>query len=192
MPTDTKIRCRWAVENPDLIEYHDNVWSVRPTTERRYFEALGLCILHAGLGWIMVLRKRDQLAAAFEGWDPATVARYDGNDMERLMEAPGMIRNFQKVNSIIYDAERFLEIQREFGSFGDYLWRFTDGQTLVCDDPETGECTGGRREAERLSQDLKQRGFKFAGPGTAFGLMEDVGLLNHHDKNCFKFRALNP
>lgn len=190
MTTDTKIRCRWAVENPDLIEYHDTVWGVRPTTETRYFEALGLCILHAGLGWIMVLRKRPQLAEVFDGWDPVKIARYDGEDMERLMEAPGMIRNFQKVNAIIHNAEKFLDIQREFGSFDKYLWRFTDGETLACS--ASGECTeedctNGRREAESISVDLKKRGFKFAGPGTAFGLMEDVGLLNHHDENCFRY-----
>lgn len=189
MTTDSKIRCRWAVENPDLIEYHDTVWGVRPTTESRYFEAFGLCILHAGLGWIMVLRKRPQLAEAFEGWDPVKIARYDGDDMERLMEAPGMIRNFQKVNAIIHNAAKFLEIEQEFGSFDKYLWRFTDNVTLVCDAPDGGECTEGRREAEQVSIDLKKRGFKFAGPGTAFGLMEDVGLLNHHDKNCFRFRG---
>lgn len=187
MPTDTKIRCRWAVENPDLIDYHDTVWSVRPITESRYFEAFGLCILHAGLGWIMVLRKRDQLMAAFEGWDPIKIAKYDGDDMERLMEAPGMIRNFQKVNSIIHNASKFLEVESEFGSFSDYLWRFTNGQTLVCNAQDGGECTNGRREAEAISKDLKKRGFKFAGPGTAFGLMEDVGLLNHHDRSCFRY-----
>lgn len=177
---DTKVRCQWAVRHPELIPYHDQVWGTPTRDDRAVFAAYGQCILHAGLLWTALLKKRAIFAAAFDGWDIKKVAAYDGAEIERLVNTEGMIRNFQKINSIINNAQRILEVQREFGSFGEYLWRFTDGGT-VPDDHRA------RAVAEDLSRELKRRGFKFAGPATAYGLMEDIGLTNSHDPACFRY-----
>ncbi len=160
------VRCQWAVQHPELIDYHDKVWG-RPThDDREIFAAYGQCVLHAGLLWTALLKKREVFRGAFDGWDVAKIARYDGAEIDRLLHTEGMIRNFQKINAIIHNAARFQEVQRQFGSFAEYVWRF--------------------KEAEALSADLKRRGFKFAGPATAYGLMEDIGIVNDHDPSCFR------
>lgn len=179
--TDDKVRCRWAVEHPELIDYHDNVWGKPTHDDREIFAAYAQCILHAGLLWTAMLKKRLVFAAAFEDWDITKIAAYDGSDIDRLIHHEGMMRNFQKINSIIHNAGKFLDVQQEFGSFANYVWRFTDGKPLRQDDGEQI----GRPEAEELSIDLKMRGFKFAGPATAYGLMEDIGLVNDHNHYCF-------
>jgi DNA-3-methyladenine glycosylase I len=180
------VRCEWAVRYPELIAYHDEVWG-RPTRDdRAIFAAYGQCVLHAGLLWTALLKKRAIFAAAFDDWNVAKIAHYDGAEVERLLQTEGMIRNFQKINAIIHNAARFIEVQREFGSFGAYVWRFVDNEPLACVCTAEFTCNVGRPEAERLAADLKRRGFKFAGPATAYGLMEDIGMVNDHDRACFR------
>lgn len=182
---DAKVRCRWAVEHPELIDYHDNIWGVPTHDDQLIFAAYAQCILHAGLLWTAMLKKRPVFAAAFEHWDIAKIAQYDGSDIDRLIHHEGMMKNFQKINAIIHNAGKFLEVQHKFGSFADYVWRFTDGEALSQDDSEMV----GRREAEAMSADLKQRGFKFAGSATAYGLMEDIGMVNDHNQYCWRATA---
>lgn len=178
---DNLIRCRWAAEHPELIDYHDHHWGQPQHDDRVIFGDYAQCVLHAGLNWLALLKKRDDFAAAFDYWDVAKIAQYDSNKMERLMTAPGVIHNFQKLNAVINNASKFIEVQLEFGSFDAYVWRFVDGEPIICDhisSPAT-------KPAEALSADLKQRGYKFAGPATAIGLMQDIGMINDHDKGCY-------
>ena len=182
MTRDSKVRCRWAVEHPELIDYHDHVWGTPTHDDREIFAAYAQCVLHAGLLWKAMLKKRPVFAAAFDDWDVAKIAGYDEFEIERLMTAEGMMHNFQKINCIIKNAGRYQEVQAEFGSFSAYLWRFVDDEPLLQDDSKRV----GRREAEVLSKDMMKRGFKFAGPASAYGLMEDIGMVNDHNAGCFR------
>jgi DNA-3-methyladenine glycosylase I len=159
------VRCQWSVQHPELIPYHDEVWGRPQHDDQEIFAAYAQCVLHAGLVWTAMLKKRDVFRWAFDEWDIAKVAAYDGAEVDRLLHTEGMIRNFQKINAVIHNAGRFLVVQQEFGSFDAYVWQFND--------------------KDELSADLKRRGFKFAGPATAYGLMEDIGIVNDHDHGCF-------
>lgn len=180
------MRCQWAVDHPELVEFHDKVWG-RPThDDQAIFAANAQCVLHAGLLWTAMLKKRPVFAEAFDNWDVAKIAKYDGVEVERLMHTEGMMRNLQKISCIITNAKRYLEVQAEFGSFAEYIWRFTDGEPLIQDESEKV----GRREAEILSDDMKKRGFKFAGPASMYGLMEDIGMVNDHNHYCFCYQDI--
>ena len=171
------IRCTWVEDRPELFPYHDLVWG-RPTWDDQViFAALGQCILHAGLLWTALLKKRADFAAAFDGWDVRRIAAYDDSDMARLLEDPRVIRNTQKLSAILHDAGCYLAIQAEFGSFGSYIWSYAD-QPLDSSDPQA------RVLSERLSRDLKAKDFKFTGPATCYGLMQDIGLILVHDSHC--------
>lgn len=180
------VRCEWAVRLPELLDYHDNVWG-RPTyDDREIFAAYAQCVLHAGLLWTAMLKKREIFRQAFDDWEIERIAQYDGAEIDRLIQNPGMIRNFQKINAVINNAGRFLEVQREFGSFANYVWRFVDDEPLAGDavvNPATGP-------ARKLAVDLKRRGFKFAGEATAYGLMQDIGMVNDHNHRCFCFQRI--
>ncbi len=184
---ETKIRCGWADTSGEFMrQFHDIEWGVPRHDDAILHEWLVLNVFQAGLGWKMLLGKRSDLKAALDGFKVAKIASYDEMDVERLMGDTRMIRNFVKINGIINNAQKFLEVQREFGSFDQYIWSFVRGEHLNCQcEPWSGiECNIGKPEAEIISTDLKKRGFKFFGPKTAFGYMEDVGLMNDHSKNA--------
>jgi DNA-3-methyladenine glycosylase I len=176
------VRCRWAVEHPELIDYHDNHWGVPQHDDRIIFGAYSQCVLHAGLNWTAMLKNRPVFERAFDGWDVERIASYDENDINRLMHSDGMIRNLQKINAIINNAPCFLEVQREFGSFDKYIWRFVNDEPIICDH-KTNPATV---PARNLAADLRKRGFKFIGEPTAVGLMQDIGMINEHDEHCFR------
>ena len=159
-------RCAWA-KNALAIRYHDEEWGVPVHDDRVLFEFLILEGAQAGLGWDTVLKKREEYRAAFHGFDPARVALYDAADLARLMGNAGLIRNRLKMQSAIRNAQAFLEVQRDFGSFDAYVWRFA--------------------EAEALSKDLKKRGFRFVGPTICYAFMQAVGMVNDHSPACFRY-----
>ena len=160
-------RCAWA-KNALAIRYHDEEWGVPVHEDRVLFEFLILEGAQAGLGWDTVLKKREEYRAAFHGFDPARVALYDAGDLARLMGNAGLVRNRLKMQSAIRNAQAFLEVQRDFGSFDAYVWRFA--------------------EAEALSKDLKKRGFRFVGPTICYAFMQAVGMVNDHSPACFRHR----
>ena len=185
----SKARCWWCGEDPLYCEYHDEEWGVPVHDDRKIFEMLILEGFQAGLSWITILRKRDNFRKAFKNFDARKVAKFRKPDVERLMNDSGIIRNRLKIEGAITNARRFLEVQKEFGSFDNYIWRFTSNRTLR--NPKglsrkTMKATS--LESNALSKDLKQRGFKFVGPTVCHAHMQATGMVDDHVEGCFKYR----
>jgi DNA-3-methyladenine glycosylase I len=180
-------RCFWAT-TPLSIAYHDKEWGVPVHDDRRLFEFLILEGAQAGLSWETILRKRDNYRAAFDGFNPAKVAKYDERKIAALMNDAGIIRNRLKINSAVTNAKAFLEVQKEFGSFDAYVWQFVDGKPLRRKRGQPIVATTPISDA--LSKDLLKRGFKFVGSTICYSFMQAVGLVNDHDTTCFRYRQV--
>ena len=180
-------RCFWA-KTPLSIAYHDEEWGVPLHDDNRLFEFLILEGAQAGLSWETILRKRDNYRAAFDHFNPAKVAKYDQRKIDKLLNNDGIIRNRLKVNSAVTNAKAFLETQREFGSFDEYVWRFVNGKPLK---RKRGAPMLARTEiSDALSKDLIKRGFKFVGSTICYSFMQAVGMVNDHDADCFRYRQI--
>ena len=180
-------RCAWAT-TPLSIAYHDEEWGVPVHDDTRLFEFLILEGAQAGLSWETILRKRDNYRAAFDGFDPAKVAKYDQRKVAALLQDEGIIRNRLKIDSAIGNAKSFLAVQREFGSFDDYVWRFVDGKPLR---RKRGQPLAAHTEvSDALSKDLLKRGFKFVGSTICYSFMQAVGMVNDHDSTCYRYRQV--
>jgi DNA-3-methyladenine glycosylase I len=183
------IRCPWAERSPEERDYHDHEWGLPVHDDRRLFEFLILEGAQAGLSWTTILRKRAAYRAAFDGFDPEIVARYDERKTAELLANPGIVRNRLKIAAAVANARRFLEIREAFGSFDAYLWRFVDGvpQRNVWHDPaEVPACTA---VSDALSRDLGKRGFRFVGSVICYAYMQAVGLVDDHLADCFRRQA---
>jgi DNA-3-methyladenine glycosylase I len=180
-------RCFWAT-TPLSIAYHDEEWGVPSHDDTRFFEFLILEGAQAGLSWETILRKRENYRAAFDGFNPKKVAKYDERKIAALLNDPGIIRNRLKINSAVTNAIAFLEVQREFGSFDAYVWRFVNGKPLK---RKPGQPLAARTEiSDALSKDLLKRGFKFVGSTICYSFMQAVGMVNDHDSKCFRYRQV--
>lgn len=180
-------RCFWA-RTPLSIAYHDEEWGVPLHDDDRLFEFLILEGAQAGLSWETILRKRDNYRAAFDRFNPAKVAKYDQRKIDKLLNNDGIIRNRLKINSAVTNARAFLEVQREFGSFDRYVWRFVNNKSLK---RKRGEPILARTEiSDALSKDLIKRGFKFVGSTICYSFMQAVGMVNDHDADCFRYRQI--
>ena len=178
------IRCSWAT-TPLSIAYHDKEWGVPVHDDTRFFEFLILEGAQAGLSWETILRKRENYRAAFDGFNPAKVAKYDQRKIAALLNDEGIIRNRLKINSAVSNAIAFLEVKREFGSFDNYVWRFVDGKPLR---RKRGQRIVARTEiSDALSKDLVKRGFRFVGSTICYSFMQAVGMVNDHDTTCFRY-----
>jgi len=181
-------RCHWA--RTDLsIAYHDREWGVPIHDDRALFEFLILEGAQAGLSWETILRKRDNYRRAFDDFAPAKVAKYDQRRMAKLMSNEGIVRNRLKVNSAVENAKAFLLIQKEFGSFDKYVWRFVNGTPKRRKRGTPVQATTS--DSDALSRDLKQRGFKFVGSTICYSFMQAVGLVNDHEATCFRYREVS-
>ena len=180
-------RCAWAT-TPLSIAYHDEEWGVPVHDDKRLFEFLILEGAQAGLSWETILRKRDNYRAAFDGFDPRKVAKYDEPKVAALLQDAGIIRNRLKINAAIGNAKSFLAVQREFGSFDDYVWRFVNNKPLK---RKSGQPLPARTElSDSLSKDLLKRGFKFVGSTICYSFMQAVGMVNDHDSTCYRYRKV--
>ena len=180
-------RCFWAT-TPLSIAYHDKEWGVPVHDDTRLFEFLILEGAQAGLSWETILRKRDNYRAAFDGFNPAKVAKYDERKIAALLNDAGIIRNRLKINAAVTNAIAFLEVKKEFGSFDAYVWRFVDWKPLR---RKRGEPIAARTPlSDALSKDLLKRGFKFVGSTICYSFMQAVGLVNDHDAACFRYKQV--
>ncbi len=187
---DDRNRCSWAGYDPLYIEYHDSEWGVPVHDERKLFEFLILEGAQAGLSWKTVLRKRENYREAFDGFDPGKVAEYDSEKVQELLCNAGIIRNRLKINSAIKNAKAFLEVQDEFGSFDEYNWGFVDGKTITNTWKSTSQIPVKTEISNRMSKDMKKRGFSFVGSTIIYAHMQAVGMVNDHLVDCFRYHEV--
>lgn len=179
--------CPWVDrDKEDLVHYHDTEWGVPVHDDRLMFEFLTLESAQAGLSWYTVLRKRESYRISFDYFSPEIVAGYDDKKVESLLTNPGIIRNRQKVRAAINNAQRFLEVQEEFGSFDAYIWRFVRGKPIVNEIRTLSDYPSTSHESDVLSKDLRTRGFKFVGSTICYAHMQATGMVNDHTLGCFR------
>ena len=176
-----KNRCTWVSEEEVYIKYHDEEWGVPTHNDRELFELLVLESFQAGLSWITILKKRDHFKKAFDDFDVVKVSKYDEKKVNELLENKNIIRHKGKVTSAINNAQVFIEIQNEFGSFDEYIWSFNDGEIIKSEFLTESELS------KNISKDLKKRGMKFVGPTIIYSYLEAIGIIDNHQKECFKY-----
>lgn len=178
-------RCGWVNQDPLYIDYHDHEWGIPVYDDRLLFEYLNLEGAQAGLSWYTILKKRENYRNAFDNFEAEKIARYDEKKIEELLENEGIVRNKLKINAVVTNAKAYLKVIEEFGSFNKYIWSFVDGTpiqnyfTVMEMVPDTTEIS------DKLSKDLKKRGFKFVGPTICYAFMQATGMVNDHLVTCF-------
>ncbi len=181
------VRCPWSTSDPLYVQYHDTEWGTPNRDGRRLFEKIILEGAQAGLSWILILRRRENYRAAFDGFDPAKIALYDDSDIERLVTDAGIIRNRAKIKSAINNARAFIE---HFGddedAFSDYLWSFVGGKTIINHRERLEDITVTTESSIQMSKSLKKLGFSFIGPTTCYALMQAAGMVDDHLVMCFR------
>jgi len=186
MPSVSK-RCGWVEGGDELyLDYHDNEWGVPAHDDRTHFEFLILEGAQAGLSWATILRKRDAYRKAFADFDPVAVARFDRRKVSTLLRNPGIVRNRLKIQAAVTNARGFIAVQKEFGSFDRYAWRFVGGKPLQRRRRTTKDVPATSRESDAFSRDLKKRGFKFVGSTIVYAHMQATGMVNDHLVRCFR------
>ncbi len=182
----TRLRCDWADKDPLLALYHDEEWGVPVHDDRQWFEKLLLDGAQAGLSWLTILKRRESYRAAFCDYDVARVARFGPRDEARLMQDPGIIRNRLKIASAIGNARAFLRVQEEFGSFDAFIWAEVGGRAIQNEVPRKADWPARTPLSDRLSKELKRRGFSFVGSTIVYAFMQAAGLVNDHRWDCFR------
>jgi DNA-3-methyladenine glycosylase I len=184
-----KKRCHWVnLDDKLYVDYHDSEWGVPVHDDKKIFEFLVLESAQAGLSWITILRKRENYRKAFSGFDYKKIAKYTNKDVSRLLKNAGIIRNHLKIEATINNAKRFLEVQKEFGTFSRYMWGFVGGKTINHKIKSIKDYKPTTKEAEIFANDLKARGFKFLGPVVVYAHMQAVGMVNDHINYCFRYK----
>ena len=186
------VRCSWPSEDPMMIVYHDKEWGVPIHDDKLIFEFLILEGMQAGLSWSTILHKRENFREAFDGFDVEKVARYDGRKVRSLLSNAGIIRNKLKVLAAINNAKQFIKVQVQFGSFDKYIWKFVNGKPMTHALKSLKRIPVKSKESDALSEDLKERGFKFVGSTIMYAHMQATGMVNDHMVTCFRYKELNP
>lgn len=182
-----KKSCDWPGDNELMIEYHDTEWGTPVHDDGKLFEFLMLDVAQAGLSWQTVLNKRENYRKAFDHFDPAKIVRYNKRKITSLLKNPGIIRNRMKIEAAVTNARAVLEVQKEFGSFDAYIWQFVNGTPIRNKWKKLKDIPATSPESDAMSQDLKQRGFKFVGSTICYAFMQSVGMVNDHLIHCFRY-----
>jgi DNA-3-methyladenine glycosylase I len=185
-----RVRCPWAGSHPLYIAYHDEEWGVPQHDDRHLFEMLTLEGAQAGLSWLTVLKKRDAYRRAFSDFEPRKVARFNQARIERLLANPGIIRNRLKIEGAVRNANAFLSVQAEFGTFDAYIWRVVDGKPRRNAWTRLVDIPAHTVDSDAMSADLKRRGFTFVGSTICYAFMQATGMVNDHQVDCFRYRAV--
>jgi DNA-3-methyladenine glycosylase I len=184
-------RCGWCEGDSLYEQYHDEEWGVPVYDDDKLFEFLILETFQAGLSWITILRKRENFRSAFDGFDYKKIARYDENKIEKLLQDEGIIRNRLKIRATVTNARAFIETQKEFGSFSDYIWGHTGGKQLINSIKNYQEAPANTPLSDQISRDLKKRGFKFVGSTVVYAHMQATGMVNDHEVSCFRYHEVS-
>ena len=185
-----KHRCGWCVGDPLYEAYHDLEWGVPVKDDATLFEFLVLETFQAGLSWITILRKRENFRLAFDHFDYRKIAGYGDQKTAELLENPGIVRNKLKVHGTVTNAKLFMEIQKEFGSFSNYIWGYVDGKPIKNAWKDYRDAPASTPLSDTISKDLKKRGFKFVGSTIIYAFMQAVGIVNDHEVNCFRYNEV--
>jgi len=187
----TKIRCKWATDTTELDQkYHDEEWGRPVYDDLIWFEFLTLEGAQAGLSWSTILNKREGYRKAFAGFDYRKVAKFSEAKQQELKENPAIVRNTLKIKSTVTNAQAFIRVQEEFGSFNDYIWRFVGGKQIINSWEKAEDVPVSTVESDAMSKDLKKRGFKFVGTTICYALMQATGLVNDHTTDCFCYHQV--
>ena len=183
--------CNWEHTSEVNIRYHDEEWGVPVHDDRRQFEQLMMEVMQCGLNWNMMINKREIFRNCFDGFDYDKVAEYGEEDIKRILSTEGMIRSRRKIVAVISNARCFKKIREEFGSFEAYLWGYSGGKTILYDKHEEGYIPVSNGLSEKISRDLRKRGFKYVGPVTIYSHLQSSGVINDHDKDCPCYKKIN-
>lgn len=188
MSKKSQSRCSWAGDDALYIKYHDQEWGVPVYDDATIFEFLILEMFQAGLSWITILKKRENFAKAFDNFNPKKIQNYNETKVQELLGNSGIIRNEKKIRAAINNAARFLEIQKEYGKFSDYIWAFVDHKPIQNHWKSWRETPATSKESDAIAKDLKQRGFKFIGSTIIYAHMQATGMVNDHITDCFRYK----
>lgn len=183
--------CSWENTSKLNIKYHNEEWGVPVYDDRTQFEYLMMEVMQCGLNWNMMINKREIFRKCFDNFNYDKIANYNNKDIERIMATEGMIKSTRKIEAIINNAKCFKKIREEFGSFCNYLWKYSDNKTILYDKHELGYIPTSNGLSDKISKDLKKRGFKFLGTITVYSHLQAAGIINDHDKNCFRYKYIN-
>lgn len=183
-------RCGWHSNDELMIRYHDEEWGIPQHDDNKLFEYIVLDAFQAGLSWKTILHKRENFRKAFDNFDPKKIAKYSEKKFEKLMNDAGIIRNGLKIRATLTNAKAFLEVQKEFGTFDKYIWQFTNYRTIKNRFKNLSELPAKTIESDRMSEDLRKRGFKFVGSTICYAFMQAAGMVNDHISSCFRYKQV--
>lgn len=183
-------RCEWCLCNEKMTKYHDEEWGIPLYDDKKQFEFLRMEVMQCGLNWNMMIQKREVFRSCFDGFDYEKVMKYDESDVAQIMATEGMIRSPRKIRAVIHNAECFMKIREEFGSFCDYLWSYSSGKTILYAGHHKGILPAKNGLSDRISKDLKKRGFKYMGSITVYSHLQACGIINDHIETCFRYRYI--
>ena len=180
-------RCGWCLCNEKMIKYHDEEWGVPVHEDRKQFEFLMMEVMQCGLNWNMMLQKREIFRKCFDGFDYDRIAVYGEADIQRILETDGMIRSRRKIEAVIHNARCFQKVREEFGTFSEYLWRFSKGKMILYMGHQKGQIPARNGLSDAVSKDLKKRGFKYLGSVTVYAHLQSCGMVNDHVEGCWRY-----